>query len=320
MKPGFPNLFIIGAMKAGTSSLHEYLHQHPQIFMSRFKEPQYFAPRRLPLGLSWGMDMPYPSPGIDWYLNLFADAGEAAFAGESTTDYTKRPDIESCAERIHEFNPDARLIYLMRDPIERTLSHYWHEVAGLRETRPALQAIQQDPQYTSYSHYAYQLQPYLDLFGREKIFLLTLEELQESPAAIFRRLFQWLGVDENFLPNTTRQHNQGALHPMKLRRGMGWTIPIRQHWRWRRLLRMIPLPIRRATNAVLLKSVDRRHQNMETVIDYLRGVQLSQVHELSDVLGRWPSEWTTLFPKSEQPLSIATSVTFATEADSQQCS
>src|SRR5262245_27750477 len=87
----FPNLFIIGAMKAGTSSLHEYLHQHPEIFMSRFKEPQYFAPHTTRLGFKWGQGNPCPEPGIDWYRRLFRDAGDVKYAGESSTSYTCRP-------------------------------------------------------------------------------------------------------------------------------------------------------------------------------------------------------------------------------------
>ena len=296
MKPKFPNLFIIGAMKAGTSSLHEYLHQHPQIFMSRFKEPQYFCPHRLPNGLLWGEGNPYPEPGIDWYLKLFADVGDAAYAGESTTNYTKMPIVECSAERIHRFNPDARLIYLMRDPVERTISHFWWEVTGRRELRPPLRAIQQDPQYTSYSHYTYQLQPYLDLFGRENIFLLTLEEVQSAAADVFRRLFQWLGVDDAFLPDTTQQHNRGTAKPRKLRRGMGWTIPIRQHWRWNRIREKIPQRLRNAADAILLKPIDRHQYDMGPVIDYLREIQLPQTRQLAALLGRWPDEWVTLLP------------------------
>src|SRR5688500_2790920 len=121
----FPNLFIIGAMKAGTSSLHEYLHQHPQIFMSRFKEPQYFAPHRTQYGM-WGQGQPLPEPGIDWYLRLFANAGDVEYAGESSVSYTARHWVTGCHERIWEFNAHARIIYLMRDPVERAISHYWH--------------------------------------------------------------------------------------------------------------------------------------------------------------------------------------------------
>ena len=105
----FPNLFIIGAMKAGTSSLHEYLHQHPEIYMSRFKEPQYFAPHVTREGFAWGQGHQHPEPGVDWYLRLFKDAGDVRYAGESSVSYTAHPHFPDCARRIHEFNPDSRL-------------------------------------------------------------------------------------------------------------------------------------------------------------------------------------------------------------------
>ncbi len=163
-----PNLFIIGAMKAGTSSLHEYLHQHPEMFMSRFKEPQYFAPHSTRWGEKWGQGNPYPEPGIDWYLRLFENVGDVKYAGESSSSYTARPWVTGCECRIHQFNPNARLIYLMRDPIERTISHYWHFVADGREDRDMLTAIRQNDEYVARSHYAMQLKPYLDTFGPER--------------------------------------------------------------------------------------------------------------------------------------------------------
>ena len=170
----FPNLFIIGAMKAGTSSLHEYLHLHPEIFMSRFKEPQYFAPHRTRNGLPWGQGNPCPEPGIDWYLRLFDDAGDVKYAGESSVSYTAVPVLSGCHERIYAFNPEARLIYIMRDPVERTVSHYWHNVAGGWEDRDMLAAVKRLKDYTARSHYAMQLRPYINTFGRDRVHLLTL--------------------------------------------------------------------------------------------------------------------------------------------------
>lgn len=91
-------------MKCGTASLHECLGQHPDIFMTSFKEPQYFAPHgKLHYG-TWGQGGDLPEPGIEWYLRLFEDAGDVRFAGESSTSYTKAPWVTGCAERIHAFN------------------------------------------------------------------------------------------------------------------------------------------------------------------------------------------------------------------------
>ena len=116
--PRRPNLFIIGAMKSGTTTLHEYLDSHPQIAMSRIKEPGFFV-EELTL-----------RQGEDWYLSLFEQDDRFRYRGESSTHYTKLPVFRGVAERLSRFNPEARLIYIMRNPIERLVSHYWHNIAG----------------------------------------------------------------------------------------------------------------------------------------------------------------------------------------------
>ena len=114
--PARPNLFVIGAMKSGTTTLHEYLGSHPEICMSDRKEPGYFVEE-----YGW-------SNGVDWYLRQFSGDGKEKYLGESTTDYTKLPRFKGVARRIAEFNPGAKIMYLLRDPIERTISHYWWRV------------------------------------------------------------------------------------------------------------------------------------------------------------------------------------------------
>ena len=111
-----PNLFIIGAMKSGTSSLHEYIGDHPDLFMAEPKEPMYFSQND-----DW-------RAGFDDYMKLFADRTNETWFGESSTEYTKLPQYSDVAPKLHECNPNARLIYIMRDPVERSLSHYWHVV------------------------------------------------------------------------------------------------------------------------------------------------------------------------------------------------
>ena len=116
-KKAIPNLFIIGAMKSGTTSLHEYLNEHPDIFMSNVKEPGYFAEC-----------MNYYPKDLAWYESLFKEAKGEMIIGESSTNYTKLPICTDVVNKIWEFNPDARFIYVMRDPIKRVISHYWHGV------------------------------------------------------------------------------------------------------------------------------------------------------------------------------------------------
>jgi hypothetical protein len=290
----FPNLFIIGAMKAGTSSLHEYLHQHPEIFMSRMKEPQYFAPHHTRQGLAWGQGNPWPEPGIDWYLRLFEDAGEVKYAGESSVSYTAVPWVTGCEQRIYEFNPEARLIYLMRDPVERALSHYWHFVADGREDRDILTAVKRKEEYVARSNYAMQLRPYFQTFGRDRVYLLTLEELTARPEENFRRLFAWLGVDPNCPVNVEEKFNVTRPVLRQTRRGRVFLDTFLRSWRWKRMETSLPRFVPRLFERLAYRTVKRCEVDVQAAIDYLTPVLREHTGELSRLVGRAFPEWESL--------------------------
>lgn len=295
----FPNLFVIGAMKAGTSSLHEYLHQHPAIFMSRFKEPQYFAPHRTRWGQAWGEGNCYPEPGMDWYLRLFADAADAKYAGESSVSYTAVPWMTGCHERIHAFNPDARLIYLMRDPVERTVSHYWHFVADGREDRDMLTAVQRDVEYVSRSNYVLQIKPYLEKFGHDQVYLLSLEELTERPRATFGNLFHWLGVDPEFPIEVGKKFNIGNPVLRQTRRGRVFLDTFLKSWRWKRMEAHVPRFLPRMVERMTYRTVRRRASEAQAAVRYLRPILQEHTQALAELVGRGFPEWKTLYGNDE---------------------
>jgi hypothetical protein len=295
-----PNLFIVGAMKAGTSSLHEYLHQHPDIFMARFKEPQYFAPHRTRYGM-WGQGYDLPEPGIDWYLRLFAEAGNARYAGESSVSYTARHWVDACEERIWRFNPQARIIYLMRDPVERAISHYWHFVAAGRETLPPLAAVMRHEDYLARSDYAYQIEPYLRRFGHDQVYLLTLEELETDPQGTLSALLDWLGVDPTFHIDTRQKHNVSQPVVMQTRRLARPLVHLMESWRWKRIEPKVPQTVRGLLERLARRPVDRRQVDLEPARRYLRRRLLPRVETLSRLLGRDFPQWTTLYAQTPSP-------------------
>jgi Sulfotransferase domain len=180
-----PNLIIIGGLKCGTTSIHHYLGLHPEIQMSKPKELNFFVEE-----LNWDL-------GLDWYRGRFDQ--RFAVRGESSPHYTNLPRFQDVAERIHSHVPDARLIYMVRDPISRILSHWAHATGAGYETRPMEDALaREDQAYVSRSLYWQQLQPYLEHFGRERIELFTQEELQGDREGTMRRAFRFAGVDEGF--------------------------------------------------------------------------------------------------------------------------
>jgi Sulfotransferase family len=190
-----PTFFIIGAAKAGTTSLHYYLDQHPEVQMSTVKEPHFFA------GPENGIPFP-PSRIADQgeYESLFDSSFPAR--GEASPSYTNFPRREGVPARIKQLVPDARLIYLVRNPIERTVSHYRHAVADGRETRPLNEALRDIAKPDSYlachSLYGRQLELYLQQFDGERVQVVEQTELLRERAATLRGLFRFLGVDDSF--------------------------------------------------------------------------------------------------------------------------
>ncbi|MDX6610215.1 MAG: hypothetical protein QOF85_2140 [Solirubrobacterales bacterium] len=190
-----PTFFIIGAAKAGTTSLHYYLDQHPQIQMSATKEPHFFA------GPENGI--PYPPERIgslDEYEQLFDPA--FGVRGEASPSYTNAPRRQGVPERIGELVPDARFVYLVRDPIERTVSHYRHAVASGKEQRALREALNDIADPHSYlachSLYATQLELYLRRFPEDRVMVVDQAELLSNREQTLRGVFAFLAVDETF--------------------------------------------------------------------------------------------------------------------------
>ena len=154
--------------------------------MSRPKELNFFVAE-----LNWDL-------GADWYASHFDRM--ARVRGESSPHYTNLPRFRGVAERMRELlGPEARIVYMVREPIERLLSHYLHSVAGGYESRP-LPAAVADPEsaYVARSRYAMQLAPYLESFGRERILILDSGELADARETAIRRAFEFCGVDASF--------------------------------------------------------------------------------------------------------------------------
>lgn len=180
-----PNLIVIGAMKAGTSSLHHYLALHPDVSMSRQKELNFFE-------RSW-------ERGIDWYEAQFPDA--TPVRGESSPNYTKYPRHGAEAPaRMHSLVPEARIVYLVRDPIARIVSHYVDAYSFGRVSRPLAEELEtaEGDHFVACSRYHMQLSRYLVHYDLAQVLVVTSEHLRERRGDALREVFRFLGVDESF--------------------------------------------------------------------------------------------------------------------------
>ncbi len=194
-----PNLIMIGAAKCGTTSMHEYLATHPDVFMASLKELRFFSD---PDHREW----------LGHYMAQFHDSSK--IVGESSTMYTRSPALPRVAERMADLVPDARLIYMVRDPVERALASYQEERFQGLDMRSPDEAFEDldDPYnpYLSASRYAEQLTPFLERYSRDQILVLSLTDLRDDPQKTMRRAFEFLSVDPGHHVDTTVRHNLGS--------------------------------------------------------------------------------------------------------------
>jgi hypothetical protein len=191
-----PNLVVIGAQKCGTSGLHYQLGLHPEIWMSRPKELNFFIEER-----NW-------LRGVDWYRASF-NAG-AKVRGESSPNYTAYPQHVGVPERMHSLIPDAKLIYVVRDPLERIAAHWVHNYAKRRE-KGDLEATltHANTSYVVRSQYHMQLRQFLAYYPLERILLIEQAELRSQPAQTLRSVFEFAGVDPAFThPHIGKERHQ----------------------------------------------------------------------------------------------------------------
>ena len=178
MKPDF---IILGAMKCGTSTLAAQLGAQPGIFMTTPKEPNYFS------------DDQVFAKGPEWYASLFSEATPGDIKGEASTHYTKRPELPKTIERMTDQLPQVRLVYMIRNPMSRIISHYIHEWTQCVLSGPLSVEIERHTPLVDYGLYGWQIAPYVEAFGAESILLSSLERMQADPAAELARVAAHVG-------------------------------------------------------------------------------------------------------------------------------
>lgn len=183
---------IIGAQKSGTSSLAYQLARHPSVCFSRRKEPQFFSTNE-----HWERSLPD-------YHHLFGPA-PGQRRGEASTTYTFLPEYPETAARIHEYNPGMRLIYVMRNPVDRIRSHYRHRLLrNAFDGAPEVEVLE-NPIYVNRSRYAMQVAPYLERFPCEQLLLLIFEEYIAAPRATLETVARFLGIPRDGFAGTPIQ-------------------------------------------------------------------------------------------------------------------
>ena len=214
-----PNFLIIGAAKAGTTSLYDYLNQHPQIYMSPIKEPRFFALEGEKLDFRGPAQAINRTSVTTWeeYCQLFQEATTEKAIGEASTIYLSNPKAPHC---IKHYLPEVKLIAILRDPAERAFSSYVHLVRDGYENLSFTEAVEAEPTrikenwqplwyYKERGFYYEQLQKYLTIFKPEQIKICLYEELAADSTVVVRELSRFLEVDATFTPDLTRKNVSG---------------------------------------------------------------------------------------------------------------
>jgi hypothetical protein len=196
-RSSLPTFLIVGAMRSGTTSLTRYLRSHPQVFIAPHKELHFFD-------FNFG-------EGEGWYRRHFEGVGDELAVGEATPNYLY---IAEAMPRIAEMLPGARLIAILRNPVDRAYSHYWHNRAVGREELAFEQALEaeaaridsddpHDRAYWSYvdrGRYVRQLEMLDALFPRDAVLVLLFDDLRDAPGPTYRSVCRFLGVREDHVP------------------------------------------------------------------------------------------------------------------------
>ncbi len=280
-----PNLIIIGAGKAGTTSLHYYLDQHPEIAMSTRKEAHFFGRE------DW-------EDRIEWYKTLFPTP--APVRGEASPSYSVHPFRGDVPGRIRKLIPDAKLIYLVRDPIDRLPAQYAQQVLVGRESRDFERAMTDslrdgdDPRnpYLAASSYATQVERYLERFPADRLLVIDQAEMAADRLGTLRSAFHFLGVDDGFITPRFNEIVYPRNDQVRFNR-LGLKLE-RSHFRQavrRRIPRKLRRPVTKPIMMLLSRPVERPAVSPE-LASALRERLGPEVDRLRELTGKPFESWS----------------------------
>ena len=214
-----PNFLIIGTAKAGTTSLHRYLSQHPEIYMSPNKEPRFFAFD------GENLDPQHPIhhktiTNLEAYQALFDAVSHEKAIGETSPAYLVEP---KAPVRIQHYIPEAKMIAVLRNPAERAYSHFLHlikhnyepchdfGIALQKEDDLRIGPWSPRHDYLLFGFYYKNLKRYFEMFDRGQFKIFLFEDLKSDPTALLQKIFRFLEVDDTFIPDVSLHHSVSGI-------------------------------------------------------------------------------------------------------------
>ena len=212
-----PNFMIIGVAKAGTTSLFRYLDQHPQVFMCPMKGTNFFGYED---ACAWRPDEGDPPllrhfqvRTFDAYEAMFAGASGEIAVGEASPQYFRCP---TAARRIRQCLPEVKLVASLRNPADRAFSGFLMRTRRGEKVKSVYDELNSDSSHVIEGFYYRRLKRYFDIFPRRQVKICVFEEFKRDPRAVLADLFAFLGVDRNFVPDTSVRHNPAGVPKSRL--------------------------------------------------------------------------------------------------------
>lgn len=213
-----PNFMIIGVAKAGTTSLYRYLDQHPQVYMCPIKGTNFFGYED---ARDWQWEEEGEAPLLrhfqvttfEAYEKMFEGASNEIAIGEASPQYFRCP---SAARRIRERIPDVKLVASLRNPADRAFSGFLMRTRRGEVVGGPYEELTPESRHVKEGFYYKRMKRYFEFFPEDQLKILIFEEFKDYPAKKVVELFDFLGVDSNFVPDTSKRHNSAAIPKVRL--------------------------------------------------------------------------------------------------------
>ena len=278
-----PSFVVAGTQKAATTWLYECLHEHPQVLVPPTKELHFFCPESECGKSRHGL-------GLDWYLSQFPDDARFKAKGELSIDYMDYPQVP---RQLYELNPSLRVLFILRDPVDRAYSAYWMSRRNHTVFPPFSDYIDPETELVARGYYHRQLRRYLDVFPADQLKILIYEDLASDPHRILAEVFDFIGVDPEFRPASAKQviAETKSLQPRTSRLLYRYLSRFQRFpgalWTWRRVKRLTGVKQAAANGARQPKYPALPEQQAAR----LRSIYREETEKLFQLLGRRVPQW-----------------------------
>lgn len=278
-----PNFFIVGTPRGGTTSLYSYLENHPEIYLPSLKEPHFFSVPEV-------LDTYYKTTIIEdenTYMNLYKDVKEQEAIGDLSTSYLFN---KNSPERIKQFNPEARIIMVLRSPADRAISHYLMDYNLGYIDVPFFEVIKEKEKYSIFyreyielGYYEAQIKNYYRFFDKSKILIVLSDELFSNPKKTISKVYNFIGVNNSYLPNSLEIYNQYSKPKFRLIKKINHSKTIKY------ILNNMPNGLKTKIKERLY--TDKKKPELTKEKEFLKKMYKEDINETANFINRDLSAW-----------------------------